>query len=381
MIALGGLLLGLAGCPGERRQPERATGTLRHARSPSPEESAPDPPRRPPPPAVTEVDELPFLYDGDTASGAAGELDSYDCGWGCCDGGRERRFPLTLEQPAILTADLEGRAADGPHLHLVTGGEPRRCIELGFERIERPLPAGDYELIVDGSEGSEGAFRLVVAALEPQPTKVGELWNTFYILADEESFSGPKTTTLYDGDCQPITKVRRAFYNSLCIQGSGVLSDGRVVNFDRRCTRSCLRAERCRRFPVAICYRVLDPERYPFGMGKAPRPLVRDWSAAVDLEVIPLDRVLYIEELDGIVPPGKTTPHDGCLATVDTGGRIEDNHIDIFAGRRDRWLAWEELLPTRSKLTAWLDHPRCFRHRLRPGGDVTRPAGAADQSR
>jgi hypothetical protein len=199
------------------------------------------------------------------------------------------------------------------------------------------------------------------------------VWNTYYIIADEDQFRGPQNTTLYDEECRPIAKVRRTFYNSLCIQGSGLLSDDRVVNYGAHCTRSCPKARVCRRAPVRICYRVLDPERYPWGMGKDPRPLVPDWSIAVDPDFAPLDTIIYLEELDGVVPPGKTEPHDGCVGAVDTGGGIDGDHIDIFAGTRDRWLAWEKLLPTKSRFKAWVDHPRCARYRPDPDGDISNP--------
>lgn len=275
------------------------------------------------------------------------------------------------------------------------------CIALCLADCRREPPRADGARLPVGSletdettvdvEAGDAAVEASAAIDEPEdasqpepprpPRSLGTLWNTYYIVADEEDFSGPRNTDLYDEDCRPITKVRRSFYNSLCIQGSGLLSDDRVVNFGKHCTRTCRKARVCRRFPVRICYKVLDPERYPWGMGKAPRPLVPDWSIAVDPDLVPLDSIVYLEELDGLVPPGKTVPHDGCVGAVDTGGRIDDDHIDIFAGTRRRWLAWEKLLPTKSRLKGWLDHPRCAEYRPGPDGDITNPERLRDNSR
>jgi 3D (Asp-Asp-Asp) domain-containing protein len=81
---------------------------------------------------------------------------------------------------------------------------------------------------------------------------------------------------------------------------------------------------------------------------------------AVDPAFVAIGSWVYFEELDGLVPPGETEAHDGCLRADDTGGAITGNHFDFFSGTRARWLAWEDQLPTRSDLTAWLDDPRCY---------------------
>jgi len=294
------------------------------------------------------IESFPFSYRGDTATTDGGEV----------------HLHVELSAPSIFGAAVTSAHEASVGLSLRMSLEPRTCLEDGVSRIERPLPPGAYELTVSGP----GTFELEVVTREPEPRFIGSMWNTYYIIADEDHFRGPRDTPLFDDDCQPIAKVRRGFYDSLCIQGSGVLSDKTVVNYKSTCTRRCPRVPMCKRFPVRICYTVLDPAVYPWGMGKAPRPLVPDWSIAVDPEVIPLDTVVYLEELDGVTPPGASEPHDGCVGAVDTGGGIEGDHIDIFAGTRDRWLAWEKLLPTRTRFKAWIDHPRCYRYLLSPEG-------------
>ncbi len=239
---------------------------------------------------------------------------------------------------------------------------------------EQALPGSvDAPVVIDGPRRWDGRLRLEVDAGAPEPSSLGVVWNTYYIVADEAHFKGARNTPLYDEACKPITKVRRGFYNNLCIQGSGMLVDKTIVNFGKSCTRTCPAAPLCKLHPVRICYRVLDPKIYPWGMGKDPRPLVPDWSIAVDPSFVPLDTVIYLEELDGVTPPSKSEPLDGCFGAVDTGGGIKSNHVDIFVGTRKRWLAWEKIFPSRSRFKAWINHPRCYRHTLRPDGDVSYP--------
>ncbi|MDH5491757.1 MAG: 3D domain-containing protein [Myxococcales bacterium] len=189
------------------------------------------------------------------------------------------------------------------------------------------------------------------------PRRLASMWNTYYVLSEESDFRGPQSTPLYDVSCGRIGQVRAAFYQDLCIQGSGLLEDGRLVNYGRRCTRSCPAAPICRGRDVRVCYLVLDA-RFPHGMG-AGVPLVPARSVAVDPRRIPLGSWLYLEELDGVRIPGSGHLHDGCVRAEDTGGGIRGDHFDLFAGRRAQWRRWEQILPTRSRFTVWLEHPRC----------------------
>ena len=221
-----------------------------------------------------------------------------------------------------------------------------------------PPRAPDAPTEQDSTESDSGDSDAASQDPTSPPRRIGQVWNTYYVLSEEEDFRGQRTVMLHDGDCEPIEAVRRGFYDDLCIEGSGKLLTGRVVNFARSCTRSCPAAPMCGTRPVRICYLALPKETFPFGMG-AGVPLVPGRSIAVDPDVIPLDSWVYLEELDGIVPPGETEPHDGCVRAEDTGGAIRGNHIDIFAGTRTLWRQWERIFRTRSRFTAWLDHPRC----------------------
>jgi len=289
--------------------------------------------------AAIVVKALPFAFEGHSGQAGASGIDGYRCEPGLCHGGPEATFSVPITEPSVLEARIlaEDGSEGGLHLHLLTSQSPSDCIAAGAS-IERPLPPGDYLLVVDGAAPGGGAFALDVSLAPPRPRSLGKLWNTYYILADEAVHEGPRDTPIFGADCRPIAKVRKSFHDSACIQGSAVLADGRVVNYASTCTRSCPEAPRCGSYAYRVCWKVLDRVRYPHGMGKAPRPLVPDWSVAVDLDVVPLDTVSYLEELDGVVPPGRSTPHDGCVGAVDTGGAIRGPHFDFFVGSRQRWL-------------------------------------------
>jgi 3D (Asp-Asp-Asp) domain-containing protein len=81
----------------------------------------------------------------------------------------------------------------------------------------------------------------------------------------------------------------------------------------------------------------------PFGDGVPPRPgaarmiLVPFRSIAVDERQIPIpfQSVLYIPTARGYeitLPSGESVSHDGYFYAADTGGAIQNDHIDVFGG-------------------------------------------------
>ena len=225
---------------------------------------------------------------------------------------------------------------------------------VGFER--------HVELFGYDGAGAEVAYddvRITVRNTATDPgTPVGSMWNTYYYFADEADYGGADDTTLYDESCNPITQVPAEFSDDVCIEGSGRLEDGRVINYADTC--SCGR--RCPTGGI-ICYVVLDPTRFPWGMGSRSNPLepLRSW--AVDTSFLPFGTVLYAEEWDGVAIPaidglGGFT-HDGCFRADDVGGAIDGNHYDFFAGTADMWRALEAIHPTRSDFTVYRDGDRC----------------------
>jgi 3D (Asp-Asp-Asp) domain-containing protein len=140
-----------------------------------------------------------------------------------------------------------------------------------------------------------------------------------------DSLSGaPDTMTLYSQPgCRPLATVAHAFGHQLDIQGTGKLKDGRVVNTSGTCS--------CKHSP---CYFEVDDA---WGMGPGGR-LIPFRSVAIDTKVIPLGKVLYIPQLDGMQMPGKAPwggfVHDGCVVAADRGGGIQGHELDFFVGKK-----------------------------------------------
>jgi 3D (Asp-Asp-Asp) domain-containing protein len=348
------LVVALAACASPPRERERPTGPQRLH----------DVPCAGPPGvacAPVLVGPLPFVHHGDTSSMPEGEWDRYGCAPAIDQAGPEVHYDVVVDTPSLLVAAVSpGRGVD-VDLALLGAAAPDACVARGDRTLEAPVDVGVFRLVVDTHRGPAlaGRYRLDVdlAPLVPEP--VGTLWNTFYYLANEADHGAAADAPLYDASCELLGQVPQVFHDDLCIEGSGILADGRVLNFARGCTEDCFFALPCGRKRYKICYQELDPAQYPWGMGSRHRVLRPDVSIAVDPTVIPLGTALYLAELDGLVPPGRTEPLTGCVSADDVGGAIKGTHIDLFVGTRQRWRAWERLLPTRSRLTAYRSHPRC----------------------
>ncbi|MBW2736863.1 MAG: hypothetical protein JRH20_31145, partial [Deltaproteobacteria bacterium] len=241
---------------------------------------------------------------------------------------------LALSLVALLfvacSAELEGPRADtGPRADSTTGATdgatdaPRPDAprpDLGTEGLppdSTPAPDGP----LDGpAPNPDVTVPADVSVSAPGP-KIGTLWNTYYWVSLENDFSGSADTVLYDAACQPIVTVTANFSDSVCIEGSGRLSDGRMINYEQSC--SCGRP--CPTGGI-VCYSVLDIHEFPWGMGATSNALQPLVSLAVDKDVISLGQTLYLPLWDGVKVPavdglGGTT-HDGCFRADDVGGSI-----------------------------------------------------------
>lgn len=205
-----------------------------------------------------------------------------------------------------------------------------------------------------GPQGSSGCCRL-----DPgKGRSIGQLWNTFYYLSQESEHPGPANTALNDSNCNTIATVSADFSDSVCIEGSGKLADGRVINYAETC--SCGRP--CPTGGI-ICYSVLDSNQFPWGKGARSNPLEPLRSLAVDRNRISLGTVVYLEQWDGFTVPSAGGlggfVHDGCFRADDVGGAIQGDHIDIFAGNTEMWQALEGSFPTNTRFDAYVDTPGC----------------------
>ncbi len=187
---------------------------------------------------------------------------------------------------------------------------------------------------------------------------LGTFRNTYYDFPSEADFDGAPVG-LMGMDCRPIASVPRAFYESVCVQGSGTLKSGGTVSFAKR---DCACAAECPRTAQHICFDLLDANKFPWGRGATGKPITPLVTVAVDSQVIPLGTPLYIPDYDGIPrdPAGRSV-HDGCFIAEDRGMSVKGEHVDVFTGHRSTTQLWNRLVPTGKGVTVVLESPRCTR--------------------
>ena len=84
---------------------------------------------------------------------------------------------------------------------------------------------------------------------------------TYYWLAYESEYANePYEIEIYTRQGFPIGRFPRAYVFELRLEGSGVLRDGRLINYDGRCA-----------YGIGTCYQTLDPQAHPFGKGGQQR--------------------------------------------------------------------------------------------------------------
>lgn len=178
---------------------------------------------------------------------------------------------------------------------------------------------------------------------------------TMYWLAYETDFDepheldgqDPEGVVLYTRHGYFFGSFPEKFTWSLRMEGSGVLADGRVVNYAGRCD-----------YGYGTCYEWLDPKTHPYGRGAGQRPLVPFKSVAVDPRFIPIGEPLYIPEFDGILMPDGTI-HDGCVRADDTGGGIKKKKMDFFVETHANFRFILDQLWGTVRITPHVEEPRC----------------------
>lgn len=187
---------------------------------------------------------------------------------------------------------------------------------------------------------------------------LGTFRNTYYDFPSEADFQGDKLP-LKSPRCETIRDVPRAFFETLCVQGSGTLATGGTVSFSKR---DCECAEKCPRTGERICFDLLDARTFPWGRGATGKAITPLLSVAVDSDVVPLGTPLYIPELDGLPrEPAGQARHDGCFLAQDRGIRVKGKHVDVFTGHTSITTLWNNLVPSNQGVTVILDSPRCTR--------------------
>jgi hypothetical protein len=170
----------------------------------------------------------------------------------------------------------------------------------------------------------------------------------FYWLAMQDDFHPDDThVPIYSREGFFIGTYQEKFVRALLMEGSGLLSDGRVINYNGSC-----------RFGVGTCYEPLDEREYPYGRGAGRRPLIPFKSVAVDPRLVPIGEPLYIPEFDGMMLPDGSI-HDGCVRADDTGGGIKKRKMDFFVVTYGNFRFLLDQLQGVTWITPHIEAPRC----------------------
>jgi 3D (Asp-Asp-Asp) domain-containing protein len=247
---------------------------------------------------------------------------------------------VRLMEPPPQTANTELPSTEGARIN--PAPEPPTDEELADAGGTRPNLALQGQKKRDLSRPVDGEL-------------LGVFRNTYYDFPAEFSFQGPKVL-LMNASCKPISEVPRAFYDAVCVQGSGTLVNGTTVSFSKR---DCGCAEVCPRTGQKICFDALDQEQFPWGrgaLGKAITPLL---SIAVDSTVIPLGTVVYIAEFDGVERRPGGARHDGCFVAEDRGMKVKGEHVDIFTGNPSTTQHLNQVVPSNVGVHVYSGTARC----------------------
>lgn len=161
-----------------------------------------------------------------------------------------------------------------------------------------------------------GAAHSQASEVAPELELLGRFRNTYYyIIIESEYAHHPINNALLTMDDEVLAKVSTPFKKALTIEGTGLLLDGRVVNFSGRKNGENR-------------YRV-TPNRHGDGVGNCA--LAPFHTIAVDPARIPLGSVVLIEETRGMLLPDGSI-HDGIWRAEDVGGAIKGDRIDLFVG-------------------------------------------------
>jgi 3D (Asp-Asp-Asp) domain-containing protein len=186
----------------------------------------------------------------------------------------------------------------------------------------------------------------------------------FYWLSLEEDYDDPTSgavpksgriravptntyVELYTPEGYYFGHVPERFAWSLRLEGSGLMKDGRIVNYTGKCP-----------FGYGTCFEQLDVDEHPFGRGAGLRKLVPFKSVAVDPRLVPIGEPIYIPEFDGLVLPDGSI-HDGCVRADDTGGGIKRRKMDFFVVTYGNFRFLLDELENVTWMTPQIQAPRC----------------------
>lgn len=259
------------------------------------------------------------------------------------------------EPPGLRTGAVLGQGAGtGP-------GVPAAVLRALAAPKLRPYLSAGPEVAADGEAGAAaiakeaaGFFPKVELrgkfkerAGYPLAERGGYSMSSYWLAWESQYASEPYDVDIYTRQGFRIGRFPRAYVFELKMEGSGILRDGRVINYDGACS-----------YGIGTCFTQLDPREHPLGQGGQRRVLTPFKSVAVDPRFVPLGTTLYLPELRGLVLPNGTT-HDGCVRADDTGGNIRRRELDFFVESYDNYKLLEDRLWNDHHVTPHIEEPRC----------------------
>lgn len=273
---------------------------------------------------------------------------------------RRGRASLRAPQGRTLIAILLGLAFFGltPNLRVLADPLPAAPLLTRPAAVERALTALQSRSIPSDPDDDSKAVERVYAKLDLR-TKYkdccgyplgerGTFKMTFYWLAYESDYANePAHVDIYTRHGFVLGRFPQTFVFEFKLEGSAVLSDGRVLNYDGRC-----------RYGIGFCFQTLDPSEHPLGKGGQGRALLPYRSVAVDPRFVPLGTPLFLPELVGMILPDGSR-HDGCVRADDTGGNIRRRELDFFVESYANYKFMDDQLAGDNHVTPYIEEARC----------------------
>lgn len=277
---------------------------------------------------------------------------------------RERRS-LRRSSGRALIALLLGLACFGlsPHLRVLADPLPLAPLSdaphvVRPATVERALTALQARRLPSDPDDDSKAIERVYEKLDLR-TKFkdccgyplgerGTFKMTFYWLAYESEYANePARVDIYTRQGFILGRFPQTFVFEFKLEGSAVLRDGRVLNYDGRCP-----------YGIGFCFQTLDPIEHPLGKGGQGRALWPYRSVAVDPRFVPLGTPLFLPEMVGMILPDGSR-HDGCVRADDTGGNIRRRELDFFVESYTNYKFLDEQLAGDNHVTPYIEEARC----------------------
>lgn len=141
------------------------------------------------------------------------------------------------------------------------------------------------------------------------------------------TLTGSKSKTLKTDSGKTIAKVSKTTYEKFQMEGTGLLSNGVMVNLDSS----------------KDTFMTVDRKDHPYGLGDDDSVSLVPWVSVASND-IKRGTTLYVKELDGVkLPDGKT--HNGCVRVDDKGWSFNGCQLDFFVLQYTAYQKLENILP------------------------------------